>query len=147
MGIDLSWESAPDATTLLKFRRQLEESKLTERIFAAPSSTKNQGGERDPEMHQTQKGNQWHCGMKLHIGVDADTGIAHTLVTTPASTNDVTQAHALLHGEERIVFGDAGSQGVEKREENQSRDVQWEVAMRPGKRKALPDTPLGRINE
>jgi IS5 family transposase len=172
VGIDLNRESAPDATTLLKFRHLLEQHKLTEQIFAAinallavkglilkegtvvdatiiaaPSSTKNQSGERDPEMHQTKKGNQWHFGMKAHIGVDADTGITHTLVTTPANTNDVTQAHALLHGEERIAFGDAGYQGVEKREENQGTQVQWEVALRPGKRKALPDTPLGRINE
>lgn len=119
VGIDLSRESAPDATTLLKFRCLLEEHTLTERIFAAintllavkglilkegtvvdatiiaaPSSTKNQSGERDPEMHQTKKGNQWHFGMKAHIGVDAESGITHTLVTTPANTADVTQAHA-----------------------------------------------------
>ncbi len=171
VGIDLNCESAPDATTLLKFRRLLEQHKLTERVFtainahlilkglmlkegtvvdatiiAAPSSTKNQSGERDPEMHQTKKGNQWYFGMKAHIGVDADTGVTHTLVTTPANTHDVTQAHALLHGEEKIAFGDAGYQGVEKREEN-LHPIEWEVAMRPGKRKALPDTPLGRINE
>jgi IS5 family transposase len=172
VGIDLSRESAPDATTLLKFRRLLEEHKLTERIFAAintllavkglmlregtvvdatiiaaPSSTKNQSGERDPEMHQTKKGNQWHFGMKAHIGVDAETGITHTLVTTPANTNDVTQAHALLHGDERVAFGDAGYQGVEKREENLNTEVEWEVAMRPGKRKALPKTAIGRLKD
>ena len=172
VGIDLSRESAPDATTLLKFRRLLEENTLTERIFAAintllavkglmlregtvvdatiiaaPSSTKNQSGERDPEMHQTKKGNQWHFGMKAHIGVDAESGITHTLVTTPANTNDVTQAHALLHGEERVAFGDAGYQGVEKREENLNSKVEWEVALRPGKRKALPKTPIGRLKE
>jgi IS5 family transposase len=66
-------------------------------------------------MHQTKKGNQWYFGMKAHIGVDAETGIVHTLVTTSANINDVTQAHALLHGEERLAFGDAGYQGVEKR--------------------------------
>ena len=172
VGIDLNRESAPDATTLLKFRRLLEEHRLTERIFAvinahltlkglilkegtvvdatiiaAPSSTKNRDGERDPEMCQTKKGNQWHFGMKAHIGVDADTGITHTVVTTPASTHDVTQAHALLHGEECIAFGDAGYQGVEKREENLNTQVQWKVAMRPGKRRALPDTLVGRITE
>lgn len=172
VGIDLNREAAPDATTLLKFRRLLEQHKLTERIFAAisahltlkgqmlkegtivdatiiaaPSSTKNQSGERDPDMHQTKKGNQWHFGMKAHIGVDAESGITHTLVTTAANASDVTQAYALLHGEERTVFGDAGYQGVEKREENLGSTVQWEVAMRPGKRKALPDTPLGRIKE
>jgi IS5 family transposase len=73
--------------------------------------------------------------------------VVHTLVTTPANTNDVTQAHALLHGKERIAFGDAGYQGVDKREENQRPDVTWHVAMRPGKRRALPDNELGRIEE
>lgn len=170
VGIDLARESAPDATTLLKFRRLLEQHQLTERIFAAinqvlavqglilkegtvvdatiiaaPSSTKNRRGERDPDMHQVKKGNQWHFGMKAHIGVDAASGLTHTLVTTPANVNDVTQAHALLHGEEQIVFGDAGYQGVGKRKENRQRKVRWEVAMRPGKRKVLPDTPIGRL--
>jgi len=172
VGMDLSRESAPDATTLLKFRRLLEEHQLTERIFsaintvlaaqglilkegtvvdatiiAAPSSTKNQKGERDPEMHQTRKGHQWHFGMKAHIGVDADTGIVHTLVTTPANTADVTQAHRLLHGEEDVAFGDAGYQGVEKRQDRRNTPVQWEVALRPGKRRALPDTLAGRMAE
>lgn len=172
VGIDLNREAAPDATTLLKFRRLLEEHKLTERIFAAinvhladkglmlkegtvvdatiiaaPSSTKNQEGKRDPEMHQTKKGNQWHFGMKAHIGVDASSGITHTVVTTPANAADVTQAHALLHGEEHLAFGDAGYQGVEKREENQASTVKWHVALRPGKRRALPDTELGRLDE
>jgi IS5 family transposase len=172
VGIDLCREAAPDATTLLKFRRLLEKHKLTERIFsainahlaekgqmlregtivdatiiAAPSSTKNQKGERDPEMHQTKKGNQWHFGMKAHIGADAESGIVHALVTTPANTNDVTQAHALLHGKEQSAFGDAGYQGVEKREENRGSSVRWHVAMRPGKRRALPDTELGRLDE
>ena len=173
VGIDLNREAAPDATTLLKFRRLLEQHKRTERVFtainahlilkgqmlkegtivdatiiAAPSSTKNQDGERDPEMHQTKKGNQRRFGMKAHIGVDAESGITHTLVTTPANTNDVTQAHALLHGEEKIAFGDAGGyQGVEKREENLDRRVQREVALRPGKRKTLPNTAIGRLKE
>jgi IS5 family transposase len=172
VGIDLSHESAPDATTVLKFRRLLEAKQLTERIFAAintllatkglilkegtvvdatiiaaPSSTKNRDGQRDPEMHQTKKGNQWHFGMKAHIGVDADTGITHTLVTTPANTADVTQARALLHGLEADAFGDAGYRGVEKRLEHRNRELDWHVALRPGKRRALPDTPLGRLAE
>jgi transposase, IS5 family len=172
VGIDLNREAAPDATTLLKFRRLLEAHRLTERIFAAinmhlaakglmlregtvvdatiiaaPSSTKNQDGQRDPEMHQTKKGNQWHFGMKAHIGVDAESGLTHTVVTTAANVSDVTQAHALLHGDETTVFGDAGYQGVEKREENQNPDVTWHVAMRPGKRRALPDTESGRLRE
>lgn len=98
-------------------------------------------------MHQTKKGKQWHFGMKAHIGVDAASGIIHTLVTTPANTHDITQAHALLHGQERMAWGDAGYQGVEKRQENQSSTVKWEVAMRPGKRRALPDTEIGRLAE
>jgi len=172
IGIDLNRETAPDATTLLKFRRLLETNKLTERIFTAintllaakglllkegtvvdatiieaPSSTKNKDGTRDPEMHQTKKGNQWHFGMKAHIGVDADSGLTHTLVTTAANVSDVTQAHALLHGDESAAFGDAGYQGVENRQENQSRSVKWHVALRPGKRRALPDTETGRLRE
>jgi len=172
VGIDLNREAAPDATTLLKFRRLLEAHQLTERIFAAinvhlaakglmlregtvvdatiiaaPSSTKNQDGKRDPEMHQTKKGNQWHFGMKAHIGVDAESGLTHTIVTTAAHVSDVTQAHALLHGDETTVFGDAGYQGVEKREENQDSDVTWHVALRPGKRRALPDSESGRLRE
>lgn len=172
VGIDLSRESAPDATTLLKFRRLLEAHQLTERIFAAintllavkglilkegtvvdatiiaaPASTKHQSGERDPEMHQTKKGNQWHFGMKAHMGVEAGCGITHTWVTTPANAADITQAHALLHGEEQLAFGDAGYQGVEQREENRGATVTWHVALRPGKRRALPDTALGRLDE
>lgn len=172
VGINLNREAAPDATTLLKFRRLLEEQHLTESIFntinahladkglflregtivdatliAAPPSTKNKSGERDAQMHQTKKGNQWHFGMKAHIGVDAQSGLVHTLIGTAANVHDVTQAQALLHGEETDVFGDAGYQGVEKREENQELSVTWHVAMRPGKRKQLPGTLLGELLE
>ncbi len=86
-------------------------------------------------------------GMKAYIGVDADSGRVHTVVVTPANVADVTQAHALLHGEETDVFGDAGYQGVEKRAENQDKAVRWHVAMRPGKRRALPATPWGELME
>ena len=81
-------------------------------IIEAPSSTKNRAGERDPEMHQTKKGNQWHFGMKAHIGVDSETGIVHSLSTTAANVHDVTEAHGLLHGGETQVWCDAGYQGV-----------------------------------
>ena len=163
VGIDLGREAAPDATTLLKFRRLLEDQQLTESIFstinahlaakglflrrgtvvdatliAAPPSTKNAKGERDPEMHQAKKGNQWHFGMKAHIGADAESGLVHTVVGTAANVADVTQAHHLLHGDEADVFADAGYQGVDKREENIAVPVNWHVAMRPGKRRALP---------
>ena len=172
IGIDLNRETAPDATTLLKFRRLLEENNLTERIFTAintvlaakglllkegtvvdatiieaPSSTKNKDGTRDSEMHQTKKGNQWHFGMKAHIGVDADSGLTHTLVTTAANVSDITQAHALLHGDETTAFGDAGYQGVERRQENEKSAVTWHVALRPGKRRTLPDTKAGQLRE
>ena len=140
VGIDLARESAPDATTLLKFRRLLETHQLTETIFAtiiaAPSSTKNAKGERDAEMHQTKKGKQWHFGMKAHIGVDAASGLVHTVIGTAANVNDVTQAQALLHGDEREGYGDAGYQGADKRPEARGK-VRWNIAMRPGKRRAL----------
>ncbi|WP_157103504.1 transposase, partial [Variovorax sp. WDL1] len=102
-------------------------------IIAAPSSTKNEGNTRDPEMHQTKKGKAWHFGMKAHIGVDAQSGLVHTVVATAANVNDVTQAGALLHGQESLAFGDAGYRGVHKREEAQG--PQWHVAMQPGKRR------------
>ncbi|MES8604990.1 IS5 family transposase, partial [Cutibacterium acnes] len=114
-------------------------------LIADPSSTKNARRERDPEMHQTKKGNQWYFGMKAHVGVDAETGLVHTVVATAANVSDVTQAHRLLHGQETDVFADAGYQGVDKRAENQGKQVAWHVAMRPGKRKALPETPWGVV--
>ncbi|HQE11089.1 MAG TPA: IS5 family transposase [Bacillota bacterium] len=172
VGIDLSRESAPDATTLLKFRRLLESHELTESIFnainahlakkglllregtivdatliAAPPSTKNREGKRDEEMHQTKKGRQWYFGMKAHIGVDAQSGLVHTLIGTAAHVSDVTQAQALLHGDETEAFGDAGYQGVEKRDENLECPVTWHIALRPSKRKALKDTPQGKLVE
>ena len=172
VGIDLSRESAPDATTLLKFRRLLETHQLTESIFnainahlakkglllregtivdatliAAPPSTKNREGKRDEEMHQTKKGRQWYFGMKAHIGVDAQSGLVHTLIGTAAHVSDVTQAQALLHGDETEAFGDAGYQGVEKRDENLECPVTWHIALRPSKRKALKDTPQGKLVE
>ena len=160
VGIDLSHESVPDATTLLKFRRLLNDNNLTRALFdeinahlgekgllmragtivdatiiAAPSSTKNEDKARDPEMHQAKKGNQWHFGMKAHIGVDAESCLVHSLVGTAANVNDVTQAGALLHGKEDVAFGDAGYRGVGKRAEAQG--PQWHVAMQPGKRRKL----------
>jgi IS5 family transposase len=99
-------------------------------------------------MHSTKKGNQWHFGMKAHIGVDADSGLVHTVVGTAANVHDVTQAHALIHGEESDVFADAGYQGADKRAQTQGIPVNWHVAMRPGKRRALDKTtPLGAMLE
>ena len=96
-------------------------------------------------MHQAKKGNQWHYGMKAHIGVDAESGIVHSLVCTAANINDVTQAGELLHGDEAHAFGDAGYRGVDKREEAQG--PQWHIAMQPCKRKQLSDSPLGQMLE
>jgi IS5 family transposase len=133
VGIDLNREAAPDATTLLRFRRLLESHQLTESIFNAINA------------HLAEKGNQWYFGMKAHIGVDAQSGLVHTVIGTAANVSDVTQTQPLLHGDETDVFCDAGYQGVEKREENLELPVNWHVAMRPGKRKALPKTTLGKL--
>ena len=163
----------PDRVSILRFRHLLERNQLAEQflktvneqltargymlkegtavdatLIAAPSSTKNKSGERDTEMHQAKKGNQWHFGMKAHIGVDADSGLVHTVVGTAANVNDVTQAHVLVHGDETDVFGDAGYQGVEKRGETQDIVANWHVAMRPGKRRALDkETPMGKARD
>ena len=88
-------------------------------------------------MRQTKKGNEWHFGMKVHIGADAETGVVHSVRTTSANVHDVTEAHRLLHGGENRVWGDAGYQGVDKRLENRESDVEWLVAMRPGRRRQL----------
>jgi IS5 family transposase len=162
-------ETVPDATTLLKFRHLLERHDLTKRLFAevnallaergallregtivdatiiaAAPSTKNKAQERDPEMHQTKKGNAWHFGMKAHIGVDAGSGLVHTVVGTAANVADVAQAHALLHGEEKAGFGDAGYQGVERRPEIAGRfgNVRWFVAAKRSKVKAMAEGKL-----
>ena len=116
-------------------------------LIAAPTSTKNQSGERDPEMHQSKKSNQWYFGMKAHIGVDADMGLVHTVRGTSGNVGDVIEANSLLHGQETDAFGDAGYQGVGKRPDaNQT--VRWHVAMRPGLRRALnKDTvPPARVS-
>ena len=106
-------------------------------IIEAPSSTKNRAGERDPEMHPTKKGNQWDFGMKAHIGVDSETGIVHSMSATAANVHDVTETHNLLNGGETVVWGDAGYQGVGRRDENLGLSVEWRVAMRPGRRRKL----------
>jgi transposase, IS5 family len=150
----------PDETTILRFRHLLERHDLAvdmlrvvndllqhkglllrtgtavdATLISAPSSTKNAQGERDPEMKQTRKGNNWYFGMKAHIGVDTASGLVHTVATTPANVNDLNVAGALLHGDEEVAFGDAGYQGVHKRPE--AVGPTWYVAMRPGKRRQL----------
>ena len=105
-------------------------------LIAAPTSTKNKDKARDPEMHSSKKGNQWYFGMKAHIGVDAESGLVHTVRGTAGHVSDIGEANTLLHGQETVAFGDAGYQGIEKRPDAKAR-VTWHVAMRPGKRRAL----------
>ena len=155
-------DNVPDETTILNFRRLLETHGLAESIFervnahlarkgqslkagtivdatiiAAPSSTKNQDGERDPEMHQTKEGNQWHFGMKAHIGVDEESGLVHHVECTAANVNDVTQVHKLLHGKEDTVCGDSGYTGADKREELQGVEAAFWIAEKPSKLRAM----------
>ncbi|MBX6091594.1 IS5 family transposase, partial [Pseudomonas aeruginosa] len=99
-------------------------------LIHAPSSTKNKDGKRDPEMHQTKKGNQYYFGMKAHIGADSESGLVHSVVGTAANVADVTQVDQLLHGDENLVSGDAGYTGVEKRAEHAGRPVIWQIAAR-----------------
>lgn len=131
VGIDLGREPVPDETTVMRFRHLLEAHRLGAKLFeevgrvllarglrlsrgtivdatiiAAPSSTKNAEGSRDPEMHQTKKGNEWHFGMKMHVGVDSQSKVIHSVVVTPANTADCKVLGQLLHGEERRVYGD-----------------------------------------
>ena len=154
-GIALITDRIPDETTILAFRHLLEENDLGAQIFeelkthlkangmamkegtitdatiiAAPSSTKNEKRERDPQMHQTKKGNQWYYGMKVHVGVDSETGLIHSVETTAANVHDLTPASELLHGEETVVYAEAGYQGIEKRPEMQPRGVPVQGARR-----------------
>ena len=169
LGIDLGRESVPDATTLLGFRHLLERHALTEQIFetvnaglraqglmlakgtmvdatiiAAPPSTKNRVKARDPDMHQTRKGKQWHFGMKAHIGADVDSGLVHSLSATAANVADVAETANLLHGQEGVVFADAGYTGADKRDELKARQLTWHIAIKRGKLKAMA---TGALNE
>jgi len=155
-------EAIPDETTILNFRHLLEANDLAEdilklvnqhltrkglllkkgsivdaTIIAAPSSTKNSSGERDPEMHQTKKGNQWHFGMKAHIAVDADSGLVHTVTTTAANEADVEQIADLLHGKEEQVWADSGYRGAAKRVQRD--ELQWHIAGRPSDIAKMPE--------
>jgi len=173
--IDQGMTRLPDETTILRFRHLLERHDLAPdmlrlvndilgakglllrtgtvvdaTLIAAPSSTKNADGQRDPEMKQTKKGNNWYFGMKAHIGVDAHSGLVHTVAGTAANVNDLNMAGALLHGEEQAAFGDAGYQGVHKRPEAQG--PTWHVAMRRGLRRKLnpfiePDFVAERVEK
>ena len=152
----------PDESTILKFRHLLERHELgglilelinrylhnhgvllqegtivDATIISAPTSTKNKDAQRDPQMHQTKKGNQWYFGMKLHIGVDKDSGMIHSMQTTPANVHDITQTRGLLHGQERSCYGDSGYLGASKREELKDHHIHWQIAARPSQRKHM----------
>lgn len=164
VGIDFYEEDVPDATTLLKFRHLLEQKGISELFFDAitrvmvatghimrggtivdatiinaPSSTKNAKRQRDPEMRQTKKGNEWRFGMKCHAGVDAGTGYAHTLEFTAANEHDITAAHKLIREDDEVVYGDSGYVGIEKREEIKAdahlSQIDYRIVRRP---KSLP---------
>jgi IS5 family transposase len=153
----------PDETTILNFRRLIEVNELAPMIFdkvnahltrkglmlkrgsivdatiiAAPSSTKNAEGTRDPQMHQTKKGNQWHFGMKAHIGVDTDSGLVHTVVATAANEADVSVVDELLRGTEEVVHADAGYLGAEQHV-SRKKTLTWKIAVKRGKIKTMPE--------
>lgn len=164
MKIDFVNEQVPDATTLLKFRHMIEENHIGEVFFNAikrvmdatghimhggtivdatiinaPSSTKNAEKKRDPEMHQTKKGNEWKFGMKCNIGVDAGSGLVHSITTTSANVHDITEAHKLIREDDEVVYGDSGYTGIAKREEIRNDEhlanIEYRINRRP---KSLP---------
>lgn len=162
----------PDESTILRFRHVLEKHKLAAQILqtvndllsakgvmlkggsvvdatliAAPSSTKNSSGERDPQMKQSRKGQQWYFGMKCHIGVDLESGLVHTVRGTSGAVNDVTEANSLVRPSDREVYADAGYRGADKRPDARA-GVSWNIAMRPGKRRMLDQTkPIEALTE
>jgi IS5 family transposase len=164
-GLELNEDAIPDETTILKFRRFLEQHGLAAKILdavnahlsgkglllrqgtivdatiiQAPSSTKNADKRRDPDMRQTKKGQQWYFGMKAHIGVDAESGLVHTVTTTPANVSDVMEVDKLLHGQEQTVHADAGYQGAQKRAPQ--RGCTWFIAAKRGRVKAMAEGEL-----
>lgn len=170
-GVDFVNESVPDETTLCKFRHLLEKHELNKRFFdeltqiltdkgimmkggtivdatiiSAPTSTKNADRARDPEMHQTKKGNEWYHGMKAHAGVDAGTGLIHSLETTAANVSDITEAAALIREDDEVVYGDAGYLGIEKRPEVQNDEhlskIKYRINRRPGRLKKVSDNAI-----
>lgn len=171
MGVNFDESTVPDATTLLKFRHLIEKEKIGEKIFNkikealdkdgklmhggtivdatiidAPSSTKNQKKERDPEMKSTRKGGKYHFGIKTHIGVDAGTGLIHTVVVTAANVHDVTQRALLVRADDDVVYGDSGYIGVEKRKEIVKDKVlnqkEYRICKRPGALKGVKQNGL-----
>ena len=157
--IDFIEEQVPDATTLLHFRHIIEKHHIGQQLFEdikarlenaglimhggtimdasiieAPSSTKNKEGKRDPEMTSTEKGKQWHFGMKVHSGVDAGSGYIHTITATSANVHDITEGHKLIREDDNVAYGDSGYTGIEKREEIKKDKHLSEVEYRTNKR-------------
>jgi len=171
--LDPGISTMPDESSLLRLRRLLETHQLglqflalvnailTDRnlllrhgtlvdatLIAAPSSIRNASGQRDPEMHQSKKGKQWHFGMRCHVGVDSNSGLVHTVVSTSGNEAEVLHAHRLLHGQEIHALGDSAYQGVDKRVDAENSLVTWNIAMRKGLRKKLDlGTQLGLHKE
>jgi IS5 family transposase len=166
-GLSLSHDRLPDETTILNFRHLLEQHELAPKLFAAINaylagkglllrngtmvdatiihaapSTKNKAKARDPQMHQTKKGNQWYFGMKAHIGADVESGLVHTVTVTAANVADVAETGNLLHGEEKSVHADAGYTGAEKREDLTDCKADFHIAAKRGSVKALPEGEL-----
>ena len=168
MHLDFTEDQVPDATTLCKFRKLLFENNVAQTLFEAinkfleihgqmmrggtivdatiidaPSSTKNSTKSRDPEMHQTRKGNQWYFGMKVHVGVDAATGYVHTITATAANIHDITEAHKLLRDDDNFMGGDSGYLGIEKREEiisdPKKSKIEYRIAQRRSKICKIPE--------
>ena len=166
LGLDFTVEQVPDATTLLHFRHLLEKHELGRKllesqgeifeeqgwimrggsivdatIIAAPSSTKNADGARDPEMRQTKKGNQWYFGMKAHIGVDAGAGYVHSVTATAASVHDLDLIAHLVRADDEVVYADAGYQGAERRpdvaDDPHLSQVEFRIAARKSKLAAM----------
>ena len=170
-GIDFMTEAVPDETTLCKFRHLLEANGLNKLFFEAinrvmvatghmmrggtivdatiinaPCSTKNAEKSRDPEMHQTKKGNEWRFGMKCHIGVDAGSGLVHTITVTAANEHDITQTVNLLREDDEVVYGDSGYLGVQKRPEIATNEhfskINFRINRRPGKLPHVSDNAI-----
>ncbi len=171
VGINFPEEDAPDATTLLKFRRLLEQNGINKLFFEAINcvmvesghmlkggtvvdatiinaspSTKNAEKQRDPEMHQTKKGNEWRFGMKCHIGVDAFSGLVHTIEVTSANVHDVSVAAKLIREDDEFVYGDSGYLGIDKREEVASDEhlssIDYRINRRPSSLQKVSDNPF-----
>jgi len=171
MGINFLDSDVPDATTLLKFRHLLERHGLGKLFFdainrclekagrmmrggsivdatliSAPSSTKNADRARDPEMHQTKKGNQWHFGMKCHTAVDAGSGFVHTVEATAANVHEITVAAKLLREDDEVVYGDSAYLGIEKREEIRESThfsaIEFRINRRPGSLPKVSDNAI-----